>query len=99
MFLHPMSRTGLPPRGVVAGPWTVLLYLPGTHTHDRCGPRPRWLAFCPTRGLDALQEAGCVAPEEIVCVRVRVHVFREACLCVSVPLSVGVPSACVCLGV
>jgi len=35
MFLHAVSRAGLPSRGVVAGPWAVLLHLQGTHTHDR----------------------------------------------------------------
>lgn len=35
MFLHAMSGTGLPPRGVVAGPRAVLLCLQGTRAHDR----------------------------------------------------------------
>lgn len=35
VLLHTVSRAGLPPRGVVAGPWTVLLHLPGAHAHDR----------------------------------------------------------------
>lgn len=35
VFLHTMSRTGVPSRGVVAGPRTMLFYLSGTHTHHR----------------------------------------------------------------
>jgi hypothetical protein len=35
MFLHAMSRAGLSPRGVVAGPGTVLFHLPEAHTHHR----------------------------------------------------------------
>lgn len=35
VLLHTMPRTGVPSRGVVARPWTVLFYLPGAHTHHR----------------------------------------------------------------
>lgn len=35
VFLHTMSRTAVPPRGVATGPRTVLFLLSGAHTHHR----------------------------------------------------------------
>lgn len=35
VLLHTVSRTGVPPRGVVAGSRTMLFYLSGAHTHHR----------------------------------------------------------------